>query len=157
MWFFDGKCYNSRLKIGTPEDDMTKDAGDPISCKVAVLMELDNGRKLVQFVTGTGPLGFSGNEIDKVTNDKMAILPINRILPVRDMGTDPKEIYRRSSRGEGILDGAEGFCFFGAKDIKSSDGISCISKYEKGHKKMVYSISMKVTHVEKKFFIPDAQ
>lgn len=154
MWFFEGECHDSRVKWGTPVDDMSKEPGDPIHCDKAVLMELANGRKLMQFVTGLGVLGFSGREIDKVTNDKMAFIPIDTIHTIRDLGTKSGEIYDRSSKGEGMLRGVEGFCFFQAKDIKSSDSVSCVSKYEHDNKKAVYSVQMKVNKVSKKLLLP---
>jgi hypothetical protein len=154
MWFFEGNCHDSRVKWGTISDDMTKETGDPIHCNKAVLIELANGRKLMQFVTGLGVLGFSGREIDKVTNDKMSFIPIDTIHPIRDLGTKSDEIYDRSSKGEGMLRGVEGFCFFQAKDIKSSDSVSCVSKYENGNKKAVYSVQMKVSKVSKKLILP---
>jgi len=154
MWEFDGRCFESYSKGGTPYDDLTKKAGDTITCEAAVLMELPNGRLLMQFVTGRGVLGFSGGGIDKETDPTMAILPIDRILPVRDFGTNPDEIYRRSARGEGILNGAEGFCMFQSKDIQNSKELSCASKWEQGKRKVVYKVVMSVKSTKKSFFMP---
>jgi hypothetical protein len=59
-WFFDGQCYNSHVKWGTLDQDLTKEAGDPIHCDKAILIELRNGRKLINFTTGRGVFGFRG-------------------------------------------------------------------------------------------------
>jgi len=154
-WFLEGKCKESYSKRGAPTDDLTQEDGDPISCKMLSVMALKNGRKLVQFVTGTGVLGFSGPEFDTTTNKKMLIVPIDRIIPVRDLGTDPSEIMRRSSQGEGVLDGAEGFCMFSTKRIETSKQMTCVTKHERGNRKVVYKVQMDIRKAEKKTDFPD--
>ena len=156
VWFFEGRCFKSYLKWGTPNDDLRKEAGDPITCEKAVLGQLPNGRVLMQFVTERGVLGFSGGGIDRETNPTMSILPVDRILPIRDYGQDTNEILKRSARGEGALNGAEGFCFFQSKDIDSSTQLSCTSKWEQGNKKVVYKVLMNITKASKKL-LPSSQ
>lgn len=99
---------------------------------MAVLFELKNGRKLMQFVTGLGVLGFAGAVLDR-TNPTMTLLPIDRLHPIRDIGTSSDEQLARASTGEGALDGAEGSCFFEAKDLMAVKAIACVSKYENGN------------------------
>jgi len=154
-WFLDGKCKESYLKRGTPTDDLTQEAGDPISCKKLSVIALKNGRKIVQFVTGTGVLGFAGSEFDTTTNKAMLIIPIDRILPVRDLGTEATEIMRRSSQGEGVLDGAEGFCMFDSKRIEKAKQMTCISMHERGNKKVVYRMMMDIRKATKDANFPD--
>ena len=71
-WMFEGICQNSYVKRGTTSDDMTRFSGEPISCNQAVFMALPNGRKVINFLTGggTGPLGFSGEFLDRKSNPK---------------------------------------------------------------------------------------
>jgi len=154
-WFIDGKCKQSYLKRGTPSDDLTQEEGDPISCNKVSIMALKNGRKLVQFVTGTGVLGFSGWEFDTTTNKTMLIVPVDRIMPVRDLGTETSEIMRRSAQGEGVLNGAEGFCMFDTKRIEAAKQMTCVSKHEVGNKKVVYKIEMDIRKVKKEPNFPD--
>jgi len=154
-WFIDGRCKQSYLKRGTPTDDLSKEAGDPISCDKVFMIALKNGRKLVQFSTGTGVLGFAGSEFDAKTNKTMLIMPIDRILPVRDLGKDAAEIVQRGSRGEGALNGAEGFCFFDKKQLDKITGMSCVSMHQQGDRKVVYKIEMDVTRVKREDNFPD--
>lgn len=109
-WLFDGQCYNSHVKWGTLDEDLTKEAGDPIHCDKAVLIELRNGRKLINFTTGRGVLGFAGPGIDRQVNPTMAVLPIDRIYPIRDIqGMSRNEVVAGGAKREGALEGAEGF------------------------------------------------
>src|SRR5687768_4996153 len=112
-WIYNGPCKDGSLKRGKTTDDLRSVGGETISCNQAILMELKNGRKLIHFNTKDGtPLGFAGPIFDTKTNPKILIVPLDRIYPVRDFGKDPKEIMRRTGAGEGVLDGAKGFCFF---------------------------------------------
>lgn len=154
-WFMDGKCKASYLKRGTPSDDLTLEEGEPISCKKLSVIALKNGRKVVQFVTGTGVLAFSGTEFDTTTNKKMLVVPIDRIHPVRDLGTEPAEIMRRSAQGEGVLEGAEGYCFFQTKKIETSKEMSCVAMHEIGNKKVVFKVQMDIRKAVKEANFPD--
>ena len=106
---------------------MTRFAGEPISCNQAVFMSLPNGRKVINFLKGggTGLLGFSGELLDQKNNPKLLALPVDRIYPIRDLGATPEEICRRGSAGEGVLDHAQGFCFFSSHDLVDTDELSC--------------------------------
>jgi hypothetical protein len=149
-WFFDGQCYDSRVKWGTMDEDLGTESGDPIHCDKAVLLVLKNGRNLVNFSTGRGVLGFAGGGIDRQSHPTITLLPVDRIYPIRDLqGMTSKEAIESGANREGALDGAEGFCFFGTKQFETSKELSCVSKYEVGNKKTVYSIKMKVRKVTK--------
>ena len=154
-YFFSGTCRDSRVKIGKLEDDLAKEPGDPIHCDVAVLLELKNGRKLMQFVTGIGALGFSGATLDQNTNPNMVILPVDRLYPVRDLGTTAEEQLKRSSQAEGAIDDVEGYCFFQPKKLARVTSLSCVTKYEKRGIKTVHSIKMDVRKVTRKTNFPD--
>lgn len=128
------QCYDSRVKWGTLDEDLTKESGDPIHCNMAILLEFRNGRKLISFLTGRGLLGFAGEGIDRETD--MTTFPIDRIHPIRDVkGMSSDEIIASEARGEGALEGAEGVCMFETKEFKTSKGLSCVSKYESDNKK----------------------
>jgi len=150
IWFFEGRCSESFSKLGSPKDDLGKKVGEPISCEKAVLADLPNGRVMMQFVTQHGVLGFAGAGINKDIHPKMAILIVDKILPAADFGSDINEIIRRSATREGVLNGAEGFCFIPEKDIIGSMSVSCTGKWEQGDKKVVYKITMDVTKPIKK-------
>jgi hypothetical protein len=152
-WFFQGQCYDARVKWGTLDEDLRDEQGDPIHCLRAVLLELRNGRKLVNFITGRGILGFAGSGIDRETNPSLSIIPLDRIYPILDVeGMNSREAIEQSSKSG--LDGAEGFCFFD-KEIGHTSELSCVSKYESSNKKTVYSIKMKVQSVTKKANFPE--
>jgi len=125
---------------------MTRFAGEPISCNQAVFMTLPNGRKMINFLTGGGtiPLGFSGEFLDRKSDPKLLTFPVDRIYPIRDLGTTPEEIWRRGSTGEGVLDHAEGFCFFSSHDLVDTDELSCGVGQVSGNKKITYYMMMKV-------------
>ena len=150
-WFFKGQCKDSRVKRGDVSDDLRVQSGDPIHCDVAVLMILRNGRILLQFHTGTGVLGFAGPLLDRQTNkNNVAGIPVDKIYPIRDLGMTPQEIFKNSTRSEGVLDqGVEGICLLNNKDLKLVRNISCISKYEMDNKKTVYRVDINVTNVDK--------
>ena len=156
IWMFDGNCVNSRLKIGLPADDLTMQPGDPISCKSANLMELQYGRVLVNFVTGTGVLGFAGSGFDSRTNPKLLLASVDRIHPVRDFGSDAKEILRRSGNGEGVLNDAEGVCIFEPKNLAKVTSFVCVGNHvEPTGLRRVYTVEMRVKKVTKNTNFPD--
>jgi|1186.fasta_scaffold158393_2 hypothetical protein len=93
---------------------------------------------------GKQPLGFAGGSLDRKTNPKLLIMPLDRIYPVRDLGTDPAEIYRRSASGEGVLQGAEGFCFFDSHQLPAAKSVSCVAKHESGNDKIIYRVEMEL-------------
>jgi hypothetical protein len=154
-YFFKGQCHDSRVKVGTLDADLRVEAGDPIHCETAVLIELKNGRKLMQFLTGLGVLGFAGGTLDRSTNPTLTLLPIDRLYPIRDLGTSSDEQFETASKGEGALDGAEGFCFFEPKDLARVRSLSCVSKYVHGDIRTVHSIQMNVRKVDKTIKFPD--
>ena len=69
---------------------------------------------------------------------------MDRIYPIRDLGATPEEIWRRGSAGEGVLDHAEGFCFFSSHNLVDTDELSCGVGQVTGNKKIVYNMTMKV-------------
>lgn len=144
IFTFKGTCLDSKIKWGLIEEDLTAAPGDPVSCDAAIFMSLPNGRRMMQFVTGRGLLGFAGSELARDESDGSLMLSIDRIHPIRDLGNDPDEIYRRGRSGEGVLEGAEGVCIFSADDIKSSTYVACIGKHEAGNKKTVFTVRMNV-------------
>jgi len=150
-WFFKGQCYDSYLKSGSTNADLRDFPPDVIRCEVAVLTELKNGRKLMNFVSGRGVLGFSGSVIGPLPNRNTLGIPIDRIYPIRDLGMDASEILKRASEGEGALKNADGFCFFEpGVNLAKTKNLSCISKFEDEKRKIVYRVLMKVDHVNRR-------
>ncbi|HKH82568.1 MAG TPA: hypothetical protein VKA25_02665 [Gemmatimonadales bacterium] len=142
-WIFNGPCKDGSLKRGQPTDDLRAITGETISCNQAILMELKNGRKLIHFNTQNGtPLGFAGTVLDTKTNPKLMIFPLDRIYPVRDLGQRPDDIYQRSRSGEGVLDGAQGFCFFNSHTLNEVTGLSCTAMHQIGDRKVVYRVGI---------------
>jgi len=65
LWTFNGRCTEGIVKQAAPSVYMRNMRGAPIACDAASITELDNGRKLVQFVQKRGklnPPGFAGAE-----------------------------------------------------------------------------------------------
>jgi hypothetical protein len=110
-------------------------------------MELDNGRKLIQFAekrdTQSTPLGFSGSNYEP--QGKMIRMAIDRMYPRRSLGATPEETFAGSMSG--AVNNAEGFCFFSTRDFRSADGVSCVSKIEDGKTKIVFKVDFAITNV----------
>jgi hypothetical protein len=149
VYFFDGACdQNSCIKVGSADLDFSNIKGAPIVCDAAVLVELSNGRELMQFTNkrgkNIGPLGFAGVGIDRHTNPKLALFPIDRIYPRQRLGPTPEETYSQGMNGTPI-NGAEGFCVFDKHSIDKSKSLSCVSKIEKNGTKTIFKVIFNVT------------
>jgi hypothetical protein len=142
MWFFEGICDESTVKQESPEKDFSKIEGRKLNCEFGVLIEIQNGRKLIQFTNAEYLFGFAGGDIDKVSNENFAMMPIDRIFL-------PRNIKIETPRPEDILDNAEGICFL-SKELQKSKEISCVSKYEESNIKYVFNIHMIVRKVTRK-------
>ena len=92
IWTFNGRCTVGVVKQAPPTVDMRNMRGSPIACDAASIMELDNGRKLVQFVQKRGelnPPGFAGSEF-KYTEGNYS-LAVDRVYPQRALAGKTQE------------------------------------------------------------------
>jgi len=102
-------------------------------------MELDNGRKLVQFVQKRGkvnPPGFAGGQF-KITEGKYSLL-VDRVYPQRSLSDKTAD----QDYGEAAKTAlpAEGYCFFSDSDFSKLTEFSCVTKKENVDTKIIYSI-----------------
>ena len=116
-------------------------------------MELQNGRKLISFVRNDSnehrtPLGLGGGPaLDRGKNAKLLMMPLDRIYPIQDLGTNPAEVGRRAASGEGTLDGADGYCFFSSHDILAAKELSCVARHQHMGKTILFNVRMEANHI----------
>ena len=154
LWFFNGRCTDAIVKMGSPYEDMHNIRGTKIQCDSAILTELDNGRKLMQFTQKRGdritPLGFAGTAY--VRNEhQLLMLPIDRIYPRRAMGATPEETFAGAGNA---IDGAEGACIFGNADLTKAAELSCVAKVENDKTKIIFRVVFTVSDVTIKRNMP---
>jgi hypothetical protein len=127
LWSFNGRCKEALVKQGSPYVEMHNIRGSPISCDAAFIMELDNGRKLVQFVQKRGkvsPPGFAGSEF-KYTGGNYSLI-VDRVYPQRILaGKTTEQTFSESAR---TAIPAEGYCFFSNSDFSKLTEFSCVTK-----------------------------
>jgi hypothetical protein len=156
LWTFNGICKESVVKEGAPAVDMSGAPGTAISCDAATITELDNGRRLVQFVQKTGemlPPGFAGGEFKYVRGGFSLIL--DRVTPQRLLaGKQPDQI--AGEAGKTAMP-AEGYCVFGSADFSRLTEFSCETRTENAGTKILYSISFKVDDISVKRNVADSQ
>lgn len=148
IWLFNGHCKNGVIKQGPANSDLQNIRGSPVTCDMASIMEMNNGRKLVQFVIKQGktlPPGFSGNEY-KYTGANYSLI-VDRIHPPRPLGG-------QSGADATNVKPAEGFCFFSNSDLSKLTDFSCVAKSEDQRSKFVYQISFDVADITVKRNIP---
>jgi hypothetical protein len=149
LWTFNGGCTEGVMKQAPPSVDMRNMRGSPVSCDAASIAELDNGRKLVQFVQKRGklnPPGFAGAEF-KYTNGNYS-LAVDRVYPQRTLaGKTVEQIFSESAKS---AIPAEGYCLFSGPDFSSLTQFSCVSKTENADTKIIYRVSFTVTDISVK-------
>jgi hypothetical protein len=149
VWTFNGHCEEGVVKQGSPYVDMQKMRGSGISCDAASIMELDNGRKLVQFIQKRGrinPPGFAGSDL-KYTEEHYSLV-VDRVYPQRTLAGKTSEQILSESAKTAIP--AEGYCFFSDSDFSKLTEFSCVSKTENADTKIVYRVSFKVDDISVK-------
>lgn len=146
LWSFNGHCTEGVVKQATPSVDMTKMHGSAISCDAATIIELDNGRKLVQFAQKRGnlsPPGFAGGQF-KYTGNNYSLI-VDRVHPQRTLsGKTTEQIF---SEGATSAIPAEGYCFFSSSDFSKLTEFSCVTKTENADTKIVYRVLFKVDDI----------
>jgi hypothetical protein len=149
LWTFNGRCAEGVVKQAEPSVDMRNMRGSPITCDAASIMELDNGRKLVQFVQKRGklnPPGFAGAEF-KYTEGNYSLI-VDRVYPQRTLaGKTTEQVF---SEGAKSAIPAEGYCFFSDPDFSKLTEFSCVTKTENADTKIVYRVSFKVDDISVK-------
>jgi hypothetical protein len=149
LWSFNGHCTEGTVKQATPSVDMTKMRGSGISCDAATIIELDNGRKLVQFVQKRGNLsspGFAGSQF-KYTGNNYSLI-VDHVHPQRTLsGKTPEQIF---SEGANSAIPAEGYCFFSNSDFSKLTEFSCVTKTENADTKIVYHVLFHVDDISVK-------
>ncbi len=149
LWTFNGRCVDGVVKQAPPTVDMQSMRGSPISCDAASIMELDNGRKLVQFVQKQGklnPPGFAGDEL-KYTKGKYSLI-VDRVYPQRTLAGKSREQILNEGAKTAIP--AEGYCFFSVSDFSKLTDFSCVTKTENADTKIIYRVSFKVDDISVK-------
>jgi hypothetical protein len=146
LWTFNGRCMVGVVKQAPPSVDMGKMRGAAISCDAASIMELDNGRKLVQFVLKRGklnPPGFAGSQF-KYTDGNYSLV-VDRVYPQRTLtGKTTEQIL---SEGAKTAIPADGYCFFSDSDFSKLTEFSCVTKTENADTKVVYQVSFKIDDI----------
>lgn len=149
LWTFNGRCKEGLVKQGSPYVDMHNIRGTGISCDAASIMELDNGRKLVQFVQKRGkvnPPGFAGTEF-KYAGKNYSLI-VDRVYPQRILaGKTTEEIFSESAK---TAIPAEGYCFFSDSDFSKLTEFSFVTKTENADTKIIYSVVFKVDDISVK-------
>jgi hypothetical protein len=149
LWTFNGRCTEGVVKQAPPSVDMRNMRGSPVSCDAASISELDNGRKLVQFVQKRGklnPPGFAGAEF-KYTEGNYSLV-VDRVYPQRTLvGKSTEQIF---SEGAKSAIPVEGYCFFSDSDFSKLTEFSCVTKTENTDAKIVYRVSFKVDDISVK-------
>jgi hypothetical protein len=149
LWTFNGSCQDGIVKQGSPSVNLHDTPGTVITCDAATIAELDNGRRIVQFVQKHGkmlPPGFAGGELKYIKGNYSLIL--DRVYPQRIVaGKDTDQIL---SEGAKTAMPAEGFCFFSDPDFSKLTDISCVTKTENADTKILYSVSFKVDDISVK-------
>jgi hypothetical protein len=149
LWTFNGRCTIGVVKQALPSIDMRNMRGSPIACDAASIMELDNGRKLVQFVQKHGRLslpGFAGSEF-KYTEGNYSLI-VERVYPQRTLaGKTTEQIFNESAK---TAIPAEGYCFFSDSDFSKLTEFSCVTKTKNADTKIVYRLSFKVDDISVK-------
>jgi hypothetical protein len=144
LWSFNGRCQEAFVKQGSPYVDMHNIRGSPIDCNAASIIELDNGRRLVQFVQKRGtlmPPGFAGGRFTDTEGPYSLI--VDRVYPQRSVAG--KSLDQSYSDAEKTAMPAEGYCFFSNQDFSKLTEFSCTTKTENASRKIIYKV---VFHVD---------
>jgi hypothetical protein len=154
LWSFNGRCKEGVVKQGSPYVDMHNIRGSPIYCDAATLMELDNGRKVMQFVQKSGtlmPPGFAGGEF-KDTEGHYSLI-VDRVYPQRSIVAG-KSIDQLRRDAEKTAIPADGYCFFSDRDFSKLTEFSCVTKTENVDTKIIYTVVFDVADISIKRNMP---
>jgi hypothetical protein len=155
LWTFEGRCTSGVVKQARPTVDLSKLRGSEITCDAATIIELDNGRKLVQFVQKrgkVGPLGFAGNKLNYTDGNYVLLIdrvhPQHRVHPQQGLaGKSTDQIFQESATPAMP---SEGYCFFSNSDFSKLTEFACVSKTENADSKIIYRIAFNVDSVSVK-------
>ncbi len=143
VWIFHGACKDSTVKQGSSHADNQVSA---ISCDAGYIMELGNGRKLVQFGLKQSelvPPGFSGGAFKYL--DGHYALVLDTVYPQRVIaGKTTEQIYSETMK---TVMPTEGYCFFNDANFSKLTQISCIAKAESEDKNISYNLTFEISDI----------
>ena len=146
LWTFRGACKSSTVKQDSSHADMNNIQGSAISCDAGFIMELGNGRKLVQFgLKGSEvvPPGFSGGEFKH--KDGHYALILDTVYPQRvTTGKTTEQIYAETMK---TAMPTEGYCIFSDSDFNKLTEISCTTQSENADRKIFYNVTFEITNI----------
>ena len=143
VWIFRGACKDSTVKQSSSHVDNQDSA---ISCDAGSIMELGNGRKLVQFGLKQSelvPPGFSGGAFKYL--DGHYALVLDTVYPQRVIaGKTTEQIYRETMK---TTMPTEGYCFFNDANFSKLTQISCIAKAESEDTNISYNLTFEISDI----------
>jgi hypothetical protein len=143
VWIFHGACKDSTFKQGSSPVDNQDSA---ISCDAGYIMELGNGRKLLQFGLKQSelvPPGFSGGAFKYV--DGHYALVLDTVYPQRVIaGKTTEQIYSETMK---TTMPTEGYCFFNDANFSNLTQISCIAKVESEDTNISYNLTFEISDI----------
>ena len=141
LWSLNGHCKEgSHVKRGSPYIDMHNIRGAAIDCDLATITEMDNGRKLIQFVKLHGRVlspGFAGSEF-KYTEGHYSLV-VDRLYPERAVAGKVTAVPAN-----------DGYCFFSDSDFSKLTEISCVAVTENSNTKIIYRIVFQIDDISVK-------
>ena len=152
VWTFHGVCKDSAVKQGSSHVDNQDSA---ISCDAGYIMELGNGRKLVQFGLKQSelvPPGFAGGEFKYL--DGHYALVLDTVYPQRvTAGKTTEQIYSETMK---TAMPTEGYCFFNDANFSKLTQISCIAKAESEDTNISYNLTFEISDITVKRYNEDS-
>ena len=143
LWTFRGACKNSTVKQSSSPVD---NRGSAISCDAGFIMELDNGRKLVQFGLKQSelvPPGFAGGAFKYL--DGHYALVLDTVYPQRVIaGKTAEQIYSETTKSAMPADGN---CFFSDANFSKLTEISCFAEIESEDTKILYNLIFEISDI----------
>jgi len=153
VWTFHGACKDSTVKQGSSPVDNQDSA---ISCDAGYIMELGNGRKLVQFglkQSGLVPPGFAGGAFKYL--DGHYALVLDTVYPQRvTAGKTTEQIYSETMKAAMPT---EGYCFFNDANFSKLTQISCIAKTEGEDTNISYNLTFEISDITVKRYNGDSR
>jgi len=143
VWTFHGACKDSIIKQDSSYVDNQDSA---ISCDAGYIMELGNGRKVVQFGLKQSelvPPGFAGGAFKYL--DGHYALVLDTVYPQRVIaGKTTEQIYSETMK---TAMPTEGYCFFNDANFSKLTQISCIAKAESEDTNISYNLTFEISDI----------
>jgi len=143
VWIFHGACKDSTVKQRSSHVDNQDSA---ISCDAGYIMELGNGRKIVQFGLKQSelvPPGFAGGAFKYL--DGHYALVLDTVYPQRSIaGKTTEQIYSETMNTTMPI---KGYCFFNDANFSKLTQISCIAKAESEDTNISYNLTFEISDI----------